>query len=245
MPDPKVTYPSNTTFGTRINDLKAEKQLVAKKVYDEFLGMGTSAFIGDGSSTFYLGLELFDRQQQASVWTNNLAVAHEFPLRASGGANLSRVTVELAGGDVDRDLMMTSGLDAERFVEEVSRRAENVILSIRCLFSHEGPSGVEQNSLAIKRACVRQAAQSGAKIIFLTDHTKMSRGYLKSDGLVYRLEADWNDMVQRRNLYIVTTRHPKAGGQRTAVPNPHTDVEWYLHHAFVLQQRMKERFIEV
>ncbi len=245
MPDAKVTYPTNTTFGNRINELKAEKMAVAKRIVDEFLGNGTSVFLGDGSSTFYVGLELFARQEQATVWTNHLAIAHEFSVWASSGIDLSRMSLDLAGGHVDRNLMMTYGVEAERFVDEVSRRAQSVVLSVRDLFAHEGPSGVEQNSLAIKQVCVRQAAQSGAKIILAADHSKLSRQYQRANPLVYRLTKDWDDILRSDSIYVVTTRHPRASGPPSPVPKPVTEEDWYCHHAWLLRQIMKRRFIEI
>ena len=253
MEDPKVNYQTNTTFGSRIQDMKDDKWKVAERVVEDFIGTGSSAFIGDGSSTFSIGLKLFARGRQVKLWTNHLAIAHEFALRAST-STLVGTEVTLAGGDVNRDLMMTCGPDAEAFAEASSKKAQNVVLSARCLFAEHGPAGLETQSLNIKQLATNGATAGGRRLIFITDYKKLSQEYSDDIPLVFPSEADWDAFMHRKNVYIVTTRHPDAPTMvQRSVSNPRSEVEWYCYHSRKLNAVMntmiggqrKDHFIEI
>jgi DeoR/GlpR family transcriptional regulator of sugar metabolism len=245
MANPKVTYPQNTTFGNRLQDLKDDKVRVAQEVVKTFMGTGVSAFVGDGSSTFYVGLELFDRGTQATIWTNHLAIAHEFPLWATSQPGLTRTTVLLAGGQVDPDLMMTCGVDTDQSVQTWASKAQNIILSLRSIFAEQGPAGFEQLSLSVKQTAAMAAMPSGRRIIFVADYKKLSCQYAVATPLVYPSPKDWDSVMRQPNAYIVTTRHPDAKGLREHIPNPRTELDWYRHHSRQLSLIMKDRFIEI
>lgn len=244
MADPIVNYPDNTIFGQRIRDHHDDKVSVAQRAVDMFMADGSSAFIGDGSSTLYVGLELFERKRQAIVWTNHLAIAHEFALW-SAIHELPNMELYLAEGEVDYKLMMTYGQKAEDFVRDHSRRAPNIFLSVRCILCDQGPSGFEQNSLQIKQAAVR----SRQNIIFLTDYTKLSQPTTLSLPLVYSPSTKWQTILENDNVFIITTSHPDAKTPMNYVQKPNNEVDWYCYHAHKLATTMntrgKKRFIEI
>jgi len=244
MPDPKVRYPSITTFGGRTEMQKVDKEAVANRVVQRFLTSGTSVFIGDGSSTFPVGLRMFEQNLQSTIWTNHLAIAHEFPLWASASStDLRRTSVWLAGGEVDRDLMMTCGDDADTFAEKWAKKAQYIILSVRCLFSEQGPAGMEQKSLSIKQAAARAALQTGGKLIFIADHDKLSKGYT-NEPLVFPAASDWAQALENPAVYVVTTQPPGLP-EKKLVARPQNALEWYQHHQWKLGAAMHNRFIEV
>jgi len=120
MPVLKAKYPKDSTFGKRIED-NLQKRMVGKYIADEFLADGVTAFITDGSSTLYVGLALYRKAMNrpgftATIYTNNLALAHEFPLWDSPpNKQIPNVNVSIASGDVISDLMMVGGLDARAY----------------------------------------------------------------------------------------------------------------------------------
>jgi DeoR/GlpR family transcriptional regulator of sugar metabolism len=242
MTTTRVQYPVDSTFGKRIGDMMAEKVRVAETIVSRFTSSGSSVFIGDGSSSFYVGLAIFTQRLQATIWTNHLAIAHEFSLWPSDAASLRHTEVWLAGGEVDRDLMMTCGDDTEEEVTRWTKKAQCIILSVRCLFADRGPAGMEQKSLSIKAAAVRAALQTGARIIFAADHLKLSKPY-QSEPLVFPAAADWETAMKNSNVYVVTTGHPQVSTEQH-VDHPHTDTEWFQRNHWVLSRVMKNRYIE-
>ena len=123
-------YPIDTTFGKRFRELLKEKSKVAKKTISKFIGQGSSAFIGDGSSTFFVGLHMINQKLQATIWTNHLAIANEYALQKKDDIDLSHMDMLLAGGQIDRDLMMTYDQDAEIYCAKWASKAQCVILSV-------------------------------------------------------------------------------------------------------------------
>ncbi|MBN2314723.1 MAG: hypothetical protein JXM79_12400 [Sedimentisphaerales bacterium] len=234
-------YPTDTTFGIRFRDLFNEKSKVAQKVISKFLGQGSSAFIGDGSSTFFVGLHIIKQKLQATIWTNHLGIANEYALQKTG-VDLSRMEMYVAGGQIDRDLMMTYDQDAEIYCAKWASKAKCVILSVRSLFGKRGPAGMEQRSLSIKQEVVKAAMTSGADIVFIADHMKMSKGYT-NEPLVFPAERDWYKAMESPNVHIVSTKHPEVTEERL-VQNPKNEKEWYQtnHWAF---RTMKDRYIAI
>lgn len=240
---PRGNYPVDTTFGKRVRELTAEKRKVAKNVISRFLGQGSSAFIGDGSSTFFVGIYMIEKKMQATVWTNHVAIANEYALQKSDDIKLIHMDIFVAGGQIDRDLMMTYNQDAEKYIANWASKAQCVILSVRSLFADRGPAGMEQKSLSIKQEAVKTAMESGVKIIFIADHVKMSKGYT-NEPLVFPAEKDWKNAMESSNVYIVSTQHPKVTDEKL-VKYPKNDIQWFQTNHWTLSRSMKERYIEV
>ena len=243
MRQPSVQYPKDSTFGKRIRELTREKAKVAEATVERFLASGASVFIGDGSSTFFVGLSMYEKQMPVTTWTNHLAISHEFALWASGSAPPNRMEVFQAGGQVDQDLMMTCGDDAERFTDHWARKAQCIILSVRCLFGDQGPAGMEQKSLSIKRKAVKAALETGAKIVFVADHVKLSQPYA-NEPLVFLAANDWKDAMENKAVFVVSSRHPVVTEERL-VQKPITETEWFQRNRWTLSRTMKKRYIEV
>lgn len=235
-------YPTDTTFGIRFRELFNERSKVAQKVISKFLGQGSSAFIGDGSSTFFVGLHLIKQRLQATIWTNHVAIANEYALQKKDDIDLSHMEMFIAGGQIDRDLMMTYDQDAETYCAKWASKAQCVILSVRSVFGNRGPAGMEQRSLAIKREVIKAAMTSGADIVFIADHMKMSHGYT-NEPLVFPAERDWKNAMESPNVHIISTNHPRVTEEKL-IKKPKNDKEWYQtnHWAF---RAMKDRYIVV
>ncbi len=236
-------YPEDTTFGNRIRELTPEKNKVAKEVIRRFLGQGSSAFIGDGSSTFFVGLRMIEMKMQAMVWTNHVAIANEYSLQKTDDIKLAHMDILIAGGQVDRDLMMTYNLDAEKNIVTWAGKAQCTILSVRSLFANRGPAGMEQKSLSIKQEAVKSAMESGGNIIFIADHFKMSKGYT-NEPLVFSSERDWKSAMESSNVHIVTSRRPDVTEERL-IKRPRSDTEWFQTNHWILSRSMNERYVEV
>jgi hypothetical protein len=187
---------------------------------------------------------MFERQMQATLWTNHLAIAHEFPLWASDHTDLNRMEVWLAGGEVDRDLMMTCRDDAENCTDRWVRRAQSVILSVRGIFPKQGPAGREPKSLAIKKVAVKAALQTGAQVIFLADHEKMVGEYA-NEPLVFLASSDWEAAMKNNQVFLVTTTHPQATGEDRLFQKPRPGIECFKSCQWVFRRAMRERYIEV
>ncbi|MFC2172412.1 hypothetical protein ACFLU6_07240 [Acidobacteriota bacterium] len=227
-----------------------DKNTVALHVAKDFMCSGTSVFLGDGSSTFYVGLQTLIPKSQITIWTNHIAFAHQFALHASEeSSELRGTTVLLAGGEVDCDLMMTWGDKAEEFAEHYGGKAQNIILSVRCLFSDRGPAGMEQRSLSVKQAAIRGGLKKGVKVIFVADYTKLSTKYTK-EPLLFPSHADWAQVISQDNVFVVTSGDPGADQRWRAVSSPNSPTQWYEHHRFILNCAMNtqgkpKRFIQV
>ncbi len=251
MPQPKAEYPVGTVFHARIHENEVEKEAVAEYLVDRFLGPGQSAFVSDGSSTFFIGLSLFAKRIDGfRLYTNSLPIAHEYPLWETDDWP-REFSLFLAGGKVNPKLMMTGGDSTAQEIEtQMTPRAGWTILSTRLTFGDRGPAGREPDSLEIKQAALK-AAQ---RVILIADHTKLSEEYTDSTPLVYAERSEWQDLLKRRTTYVVTTLPPgktsdemRALGQQlqSARRNPSAPEEWYAKNTWMLRFEIEERFVEI
>jgi len=249
MPPPIIQYPENTTFGKRIRRVAAAAQAVAAYVVDKFLGPGQAVFISDGSSAFYVALELFSKGHAIHIDTNSLPRAVEFPLWAAaweetGESHLEETHINVAGGSVDRDLIMTWGSSVYDYAARSSGIVQNVVVSCKKLTAERGPAGQELHSLRVKQSAVRNAQ----RVIWLADHSKLEAGSASSDPFVYRRE-EWEKALADPDVYIVSTAHPAVSDPRSLLEHPparpDTPEEWYLANRWRLKATMKDRFVEV
>ena len=256
MAAPKASYPKGTTFQTRINQNGPEKERVADHLVSTFLGEGQSAFISDGSSTFFVALSLYAWPvKEFRIYTNSLPIAHEFPLW-TGIAQERGFRVLLAGGEVNPSLMMIGGdTTCGEVTNRMANRAQWCILSTHFFFGDRGPAGREPDSLAIKQA----ALQSAQRVILIADHSKFSVSYKQSTSLVYTDREEWKDLLKRNSTYVLTTLPPGKSTQdmhdlgrqitqakRQPPSTPATDPAWfYASNTWLLRQEMRDRFIEL
>lgn len=251
MADPRASYPDDGTFGRRIRQRRDEKIAVARRVVQDFLGPGQSAFVSDGSSTFYVALELYERGHQVEIDTNSLPVAHEFPLWVydpddpDGQPRLADTRVHMAGGLVDRDLEMVSGGPTYEFVERSASIVEYTVLSARAIFADQGPVGEEGHSLRVKQSALREAQH----VIWAIDHDKLAQDWHDALPKVYSVDKAWISSIDKSNTYIVTSRHPDVvypeEVERHPPAHPRTPKDRFLHNRYSLKSRMNRRFIEV
>jgi DeoR/GlpR family transcriptional regulator of sugar metabolism len=234
MGQPKVNYPPDSTFGKRIRELETEKKRVAKHVVDTFLLQGATAFICDGSSTFYVGLEIFQEANKRhdnnkepldiSIYTNNLAIAHEYALWNSPQGKLPAVRVYSTGGEICADLMMEAGDRARDMAAESSRRGPWVVLAVRAISAKHGPAGLRDDQDVIIKRAVLQAGEGIVRgIVFVADHIKLSKPYGRGMPILFNNSADWTRIMEKTNTYIVSTRHPQYDGKRAPGPGPRYD----------------------
>jgi hypothetical protein len=244
--EPLAQYPRGSTFAERISELYAHKTAVAIFVAQKFLGAGTSAFISDGSSTFYVGLEIF-LQARGSIrlCTNHLAIAHEFALWPQP-QGLQPLKLELSGGEVNRDLMMVGGVQAQKAARRVSPEVQFAILSARLLFGREGPVGYEFESLLIKQAAT---ASPRPTVIVLADFEKLSQPFEDTYPRVYSPSTEWlNTVSTKTNLYVISTCRPDVDHGREdgrVIKHPQNPKEHYITNRALLELSLGERFIEV
>jgi len=155
MVNPKASYPKGTTFETRIHQNQNGKQTIGEYIVRRFLGPGQSAFISDGSSTFFVGLSLFLKKIDGfRLYTNSLPIAHEYPLWETEDWPKDFI-LDVAGGIVNPTLMMTGHRACEEVEKRMVSRAQWTILSTRFIFGDRGPAGWEPDSLEIKQAALR------------------------------------------------------------------------------------------
>jgi hypothetical protein len=258
MGQAKVNYPLDSTFGKRIRDLESEKKQVAKFVVDKFLTQGASAFICDGSSTFYVGLEIFQEVNRRhehnkepldiSIYTNNLAIAHEYALWNSPQGKLPGVGVYSTGGEICADLMMEAGDQAKDMAAKSVQYGPYLVLAVRAVFAREGPVGLKQTQDVIIKKAVLQAGEGIVQgIIFVADHMKLSQPYNLGMPKLFYNSADWEHLMKKTNTYIVSTRHPEHDGKTAPPPgdrfsNPQTEEDCYLVNCKLLAQAMNSDF---
>lgn len=240
---PRGNYPEDTTFGKRIRELTSEKRKVAKAVINRFLGQGSSAFIGDGSSTFFVGTYMIEKKMQATIWTNHVAIANEYALQKSNDIELIHTDMFIASGQIDRDLMMTYEQNVENNISRWASKAQCIILSVRNLFGDKGPAGMERKSLSIKQEAVKAGLESGVRIIFVADHLKISKGYT-TEPLVFPAERDWKDAMDSTNVFIVSTAHPTVTDEQL-VRRPRNEDQWFQRNHWTFSRTMRDRYIEV
>lgn len=267
MGQAKVNYPVDSTFGKRAQDKRSqvnEKERVAKYVADEFLTKGAAVFICDGSSTFYVGLEIFQEAKRrndsgeepldVSIYTNNLAIAHEYAIWNSPQGKLPGVRVYSTGGEICADLMMEAGDQARDMAAKSVQYGPYLVLAVRAIFAREGPAGLKRTQDVIIKQAVLQAGDGIVQgVIFVADHTKLSQPYNPGIPILFNNSADWVHLMEKTNTYIVSTRHPQhdgkpAPGQGARFNNPQTEEDCYLVNCKLLADAMnrdtnKKRFI--
>ncbi len=250
MVGPKATYPKDTTFEKRIHENEHAKETVAEYIAEHFLGSGQSAFISDGSSTFFVALSLFARKTDPfSLCTNSLPIAHEYPLW--GTKDWPReFAMDLAGGRVNPTLMMTGGRDCEAVVEGMTKRVQWTILSTRYIFGIQGPTGWEPDSLGIKQAALRVPQ----RVILIVDHAKLSEKWTEKIPLVFALPSEWQALMKSPTTYVVTSLPPgKAKSEmqqlgqtlQTSKRKPRHEEEWYARNTWPLRFALGDRLIEI
>jgi DeoR/GlpR family transcriptional regulator of sugar metabolism len=254
MSEPRAKYPADSTFGRRIKEMAEEKQKVAKRIVETFLVGGGSTFISDGSSTLYVGLAIFQEAFrrgstapfEAEIYTNNLAIAHEYPLWDTPKGKLPGIRVYSTEGTVESDLTMLCGDAANDCVTNSVKRVQFLILSIRAIVGQYGAAGKEAESLRIKQNALRHGSEDVQAIIFVADHKKLSESYNKSLPLIYPVQKQWESLVESENTYIVSTRHPDVDPlmQHPSRP-PKSETDWYLVNRGWFKAIMQDRLIEV
>ncbi len=261
---PKVDYPRGI-FGERIQDLMSEKKKVAHHVVKTFLTQGASAFICDGSSTFYVGLKIFQEVKRRSInnelplditiYTNNLAIAHEYALKNSPQGKLPAIKVYTTGGDICTDLMMESGDQAKEMAAKLAAMyGPYLILAVRAILAKEGPIGLKDSQDVIIKQAVLKAGEGIVKgVIFVADHMKLSQPYKDGMPTLFNDIADWEHLKEKTNTFIVSTTHPKYGNSKAPPQSynyyhPQTEEECYTVNCRELAAVMnkdinRERFI--
>jgi DeoR/GlpR family transcriptional regulator of sugar metabolism len=256
MGQAKVNYPVDATFGKRIRELEPEKRRVANYVVDTFLTQGASAFICDGSSTFYIGLEIFQEAKRryeenedpldVKIGTNNLAIAHEYALWNSPQGKLPAITVDSTGGEICADLMMEAGDRARDTAAELSERGPYMVLAVRAIFARQGPAGLRHDQDVIIKQAMLQAGEGIVRgVIFVADHTKLSKPYNPGMPILFNNSADWERLRDKTNTYIVATRHPQYHDRPVPPPgsrfdNPQTEEDCYLVNCHLLKLAMNQ-----
>ena len=252
----RATYPRNSTFAKRIRGQESQKEAVAQRVVDEYLGDGQSAFVSDGSSTFFIGLSLFAaRREHFTLYTNSLPIAHEYPLWKTSKWPRD-FSMYLAGGEVNRDLMMPGGAaTCDEIERHMARMAHWTIVSVRAIFGDRGPAGFEWGSLLIKEVALRSAR----RIILLADDAKLSQRYENRSPrlpLLYAVRSDWQNLLKRETTYVITTlpRKTTSGEMwklydkkfRTGkTPDPATARERYAINTWPLRESLGSNFVEI
>jgi len=235
MGQPKVSYPPDSTFGRRIRDIESdEKRQVAEYVVREFLTQGASVFICDGSSTFYVGLEIFQEVKRRrdknedpldiSIYTNNLAIAHEYALWNSPQGKLPGARVYSTGGEICADLMMEAGDQARDMAAKSVQYGPYLVLAVRSIFARQGPAGLKLTQDVIIKQAILQAGEGIVQgVIFVADHMKLSKPYDRAMPKLFNNSADWVRLMEKTNTYIVSTRHPQYDGRPAPPPGRRFD----------------------
>ena len=226
---------------------------MAEYVVSRFLGPGQSAFVSDGSSTFFVALSIFEKKREGfRLYTNSLPIAHEYPLWETENWPKD-FSLDLAGGIVNSKLMMTGHQACEDVVQQMASRAQWTILSVRCIFGAQGPAGREPDSLAIKQASIR----APKRVILIADHTKLSVEWSESFPLVYTEPSEWESLMKCQTTYVVTSLPPRKSSDdirelgRILQQNPNLKPEkekkeeWYAKNTWLLRMELGKRFIEL
>lgn len=253
---PRLNYPATTTFGQRLNLERSAKQHVAAKVAEQFLPPGVRVFIGDGSSTFYVGLALLhlarsltQHEPSFTAATNSLAIAGEYVF----GQGEPRLDLRTSQGEVSRLLFASFGDHTRGFAQDCAEGCECSILSVRSLLAREGPYGVEHESLEVKRTVLLNS--KFRRLVLVADHTKLAAVPDAPDAAGLRVLTEpgaWDALMSNPNVFVVTTKYPDAPatGAVTRIPSGGLDSleprERYSYQARLLREAMgRERFIEV
>ena len=137
LEQPRITWTEGTTFAERLCLGAVEKQAVGKHVIEAHFEPEEEIFLSDGSSTYHLALRLMQKPLTASILTTNIAIAFERALRKDTVGGLH---VELAGGNIDSELLMVSGPTTERTLREWASRATVLVVSMRTYDANCGPT---------------------------------------------------------------------------------------------------------
>jgi len=261
MPEPKAKYPKDSTFAKRIGDNR-QKRIVGRYIAQKFLSDGVTAFITDGSSTLYVGLALYAEAVKqpgfmATIYTNNLALAHEYPLwDKPPKREIPSVHVSMSSGNVISDLTMVGGIDAQAYSKIRAEASDCIIISVRNLFGDRGPTGREDESLKIKRSALKGAKDK--KVIFVADYTKLLESYNRRVmPLIYDSSKDWEEMMRTDSTYLVSTRIPDSTVRELGREITPTEKKRYQRNRDLIYSKMnkdkygrdmpddKKRFIEV
>ncbi len=250
MVNPKASYPKGTTFETRIHQNEHAKETVGEYVVGRFLGPGQSAFISDGSSTFFVGLLLFaEKIVGFRLYTNSLPIAHEYPLWETKDWPKD-FTLDVAGGIVNPTLMMTGHRACEEVEKRMANRAQWTILSIRFIFGDRGPAGWEPDSLEIKQAALR----APQRVILIADHSKLSQEWADNIPLVYAEPSEWQALMKCPTTYVVTTlplgktvdeMRELGRTLQTSKRKPTKPMERYAQNTWPLRFELGNKFIEL
>lgn len=240
--------PTLSSFAIRVRASADAKTVVARRVVEAFLGSGQSIFLSDGTSTFYVAAQIFEKAAASpdrpyfDIYTNNLAVAHRFVARDKPRGSLERVRVYLPGGLVQHGQVLV-GPEVEAKIEEWAARAGLAILSVSALFGDKGPVAHTPTDLYARQAALRGAR----RVVFVADHGKLSHPYA-GEPLLYPAAGDWKGAMASPNTHVVTTKPPDIGVQdilstgRNKADGP---TGWYLQHRRQLASAMGERFTEI
>lgn len=262
---PRADYPKISIFGERIRDKESyEKKKVAHYVVKKFLTQGASAFICDGSSTFFVGLKIFQEAKRrvingelpldVTIYTNNLAIAHEYALWNSPQGKLPAVKCYSTGGDICTDLMMESGDQAKDMAAKTAMYGPYLVLAVRAIFAREGPVGLKNSQDVIIKQAVLKAGEGIVQgVIFVADYMKLSKKYEEGMPRLFSNATDWENLRNKTNTFIVSTRHPQydvgsVPGQGPRYDSPQTEEDCYTVNCKILTDSMnknheRKRFI--
>lgn len=255
--EPKAKYPPDDLFSQRMCENRLAKIVVGKKIVDTCLIDGRSAFISEGSSTFYIGLLMFSRgSKDDHIWTNNLALAHEYPLWGGDGS-LQDFRLTLIGGDIRSTHQRIGQEAAYEGIKAAASEAEYTILATRAIFPNLGPTDIDHASAAISLLALKSALEAGKKVVLVADHEKFQVAYDPRRNYHQAYDAvTWNKFLTSDTTYIVTNLPPGCTademynlGQQLAVPNgprPRNITDWYAKNTYPLklEQSLGTRFIE-
>lgn len=204
--EPLGRFDPRTCFNKRIHEDDTGKRLVALYIAERFFSDGGSAFVTDGSSTFYVGLATALRSSMFAypftLVTNNLAITTELNSRDETPQHLN---IEIMGGQVDYALDATfpTELNTPSPDEHVKRFIQNVrlaIISVRGLFYVDGPTSPDLRSLLLKR----EALQVHACCIIVIDWKKLTAAHAAPANKVLD-QPQWDQLLkdQHRPIWII------------------------------------------
>jgi DeoR/GlpR family transcriptional regulator of sugar metabolism len=262
--EPLGRFDPRTVFNRRISEEETGKRLVALYITEKFSSDGGSAFLTDGSSTFYVGLAIALRSsvftQSFTLVTNNLAVITELNSRNETPQHLN---IEIMGGQLDYGLNATfpTELNASFPMDHGKRLFQNVrlvIVSVRGLFYLDGPTSPDLKSLLLKR----EALQIHAECIFVTDWKKMTTSHAAPANKILD-QLQWDQLLKdlHRTIWIVCakptaqTQNTYEMGQRIShqFDPKRKPIEWenaepferYCWQAFRFSEHTNVNFVEV
>gem|GEM_PF-3531702 len=248
MAEPRAQYPEH--FRRRMLLNKAHKQAATEYVIKNFLASGLKVLLLDGTTSLFLGLQIFEKRiERFSLSTNNVAVAQEYDLWTTD-AWPKQFCLDLVGGAINTELMMTLGSESEHAVTEAVQNAQFTIMSPSWMFPISGPAEYDHRTIQVKQAAVR----TSHRLIFVMDYTKLSARYCRWVPLLCANPDDWKTLMARTTTFIVTTLPPgltrtdAVGLGRTllrSTKGPQTPEEFYAANTSHLRDTIGKRFIEI